>query len=415
MRADQFNQGEAWPPPPEDGITDQRGSLRPGAAAVAVSLALIVAGAFALPLLAAVNPLWHTGVFKPASSPPKSFAGGAAATLLEDGKVLITGGVDVMSMQNEASAELYDPTTGRFQSVGSMSMARSGHTATRLEDGEVLIAGGMADNGPVASAELFDPTMGRFIPTGSMAEARDGASATLLQGGKVLVSGGDDKGSAELYDPKTRSFGPTGSLVDGCAARNSTLLDDGRVLITGCGYYSGPSAEAEIYDPKAGIFSRTGSMTTARNAESATLLGDGRVLLAGGEGIDSDLASAELFDPKTGSFSPTGSMALVKSFHSATLLKSGQVLVAGGAAMGQEVTATAELYDPRSGTFHEILGPFDMGNQASWTWQTGPWELFDPPMCYGVVGQTQTLLDDGRVLIVGGDINTGNSAQLYVP
>ena len=81
------------------------------------------------------------------------------------------------------------------------------------------------------------------------------------------------------------------------------LLDDGRVLIA----YG--DASAELYDPATGTFSPTGSMTTARVVASATRLADGRVLIAGGlaqPGGTKTLASAELYDPKSGTFSPTG-------------------------------------------------------------------------------------------------------------
>jgi hypothetical protein len=47
-----------------------------------------------------------------------------------------------------------------------------------------------------------------------------------------------------------------------------------------------------------GKFTLTGNMTTARFFHTATLLGDGKVLLAGG---DSLTATAELYDPATGS------------------------------------------------------------------------------------------------------------------
>ena len=67
---------------------------------------------------------------------------------------------------------------------------RSGQTATLLPDSKVLIAGGMRRNQDFyKSAELYDPTTGRFQPTGEMAERRVGHIAVLLRSGKVLVAG----------------------------------------------------------------------------------------------------------------------------------------------------------------------------------------------------------------------------------
>ena len=54
-----------------------------------------------------------------------------------------------------------------------------------------------------------------------------------------------------------------------------------------------------------------GSMTTVRSSYTATLLANGKVLVAGGRGADSippsAFASAELYDPTTGTFSSIGS------------------------------------------------------------------------------------------------------------
>src|SRR5437763_17023031 len=74
----------------------------------------------------------------------------------------------------------------------------------------------------------------------------------------------------------------------------------------------------------------TGSLKTARFHHTATLLPDGRVLVVGGEQAHTPLASAELYDPATGTWSATGSLNTARDSHTATLLPSGKVLVAGG-------------------------------------------------------------------------------------
>jgi hypothetical protein len=79
----------------------------------------------------------------------------------------------------------------------------------------------------------------------------------------------------------------------------------------------------------AGFFVCTGSLNTARGLHTATLLNNGMVLMAGGQGSSSGsyLASAELYDPATGTFTPTGSLNTARESHTATLLNNGMVLV----------------------------------------------------------------------------------------
>jgi Galactose oxidase, central domain/Kelch motif len=186
----------------------------------------------------------------------------------------------------------------------------------------------------------------------------------LLADGRVLVTGGDraawtpseDLASAEIYDPKTGTFSPTGSMSTVRCFHLATLLADGRVLITGGTDGANDLASAEIYNPKTGNFSVASSMAVGRAYQTATRLADGRVLVAGGGGDYTNrqfLASAEIFDPKTGTFTPTGSMAEARTYHAATLLPDGRVLVTGGYGAVAPL-ASAETYDPKTGTFTPI-------------------------------------------------------------
>ncbi|RKG62576.1 hypothetical protein D7X30_04630 [Corallococcus sp. AB011P] len=123
----------------------------------------------------------------------------------------------------------------------------------------------------------------------------------------------------------------------------------------------------------------TGSMTSSRYAFTATLLPSGKVLAAGGYNDDlfEFVATAELYDPATGTWCQTGSMAERRNQHTSTLLTDGRVLVAGG--YRGDVLAAAEVYDPATGLWS--------GTGA---------------LAEARYGHTATRLPDGRVLVTGG-------------
>jgi hypothetical protein len=177
---------------------------------------------------------------------------------LTNGKVLVTGGEKINRTQY-ATAELFDPATGTFTPAnGDMETGRAFHTATLLNDGTVLVGGGLVVVGiniyaALASAELFDPNTGMFTPTkASMNFARSNHTATFLNDGTVLVMGGLNRNTtlatAELFDPVTGSFTRTADMATPRTYHTATLLNNGTVLVTGGVDGTGTAlATAELY------------------------------------------------------------------------------------------------------------------------------------------------------------------------
>src|SRR6185503_21122134 len=80
---------------------------------------------------------------------------------------------------------------GSIKFTGNMEVDRSWHRSILLPDGKVFVTGGLDSYGnALASAEIYDPATGRFTDAGTMNSKRAGHSATLLANGRVLIAGG---------------------------------------------------------------------------------------------------------------------------------------------------------------------------------------------------------------------------------
>lgn len=278
---------------------------------------------------------------------------------------------------------------------------------------------------------------GSWSLTTTLGTSRSEHSATVLSGpacaaaspptcGKILIAGGRTE-TAELYDPVTRTTNATGKMSAVRSRHTATLLGDGRVLVVaGVDGNFDPLATAELYDPRVGQWTQAPPLSTARHANTTTLLKDGRVLVAGGfsgpgqcyEDLTSDferdatrcpqlLTSSELYTPASGNNGPGGSwttgptMRYEQAQHTATLLDGpacrssspplycGQVLLVGGRVRRGTSVDAAQLYNP---------GPAET---------MGAWVPTAPPI-HNRRAHTATLLEDGRVLVAGGE-NCGTS------
>jgi hypothetical protein len=272
-----------------------------------------------------------------------------SATLLADGRVLVCGGSTpsgslAQGYANNTSVEVYDPALNTWKPAAPMMTARAHHTATLLADGRVLVTGGEDDHyRPVATAEIYDPVIDAWTPSAAtMASARSTQTATLLPGGQVLVAGGYDivlglltpLASGEVYDPAHDTFTPTGPGNAAHAGHTATLLGTGFVLVAG-----GGTGVAELYDPASGSWQATPAMASARSGQAAVLLPTAGVLLAGGT-----LAApnAEHYDVAGNLWTAAASLSVNRPSPIAAPLPDGSALVCGG---GAGATSTScEIY-----------------------------------------------------------------------
>lgn len=222
------------------------------------------------------------------------------------GDVLVAGGSGQFDLeQPAASAELYVPTSNSWVPTGDLLTGRAAHSAVALTNGSVLVTGGLGaggDNGQMvadtvlASAEIYDPTAGRWTSAGTMTASRFYQSAALIDTspcasrcGRVLVIGGttslatgalEDLSSSELFDPDSRTWTSGPSLHTPRSWSAATTIAGGQVLVTGGGgmtvdadpHLVSSMASVEAYSAKTNQWSRLIEGPVRRGVHTATLL-----------------------------------------------------------------------------------------------------------------------------------------------
>lgn len=281
-----------------------------------------------------------------------------AMTLLRDGRVLISGGVDAEG-RPLASAEISRP--GAPAQLIEGNQPRAGHAAALLPDGSVALIGGIdAQGAPVATIERFDPAANTLQTWAALRVARIGAAVTTLSDGAVFVAGGTGPDGIERQDAERIT------LTEGVSADPRTLrfrrsfatavdLRGSGVLI--CGGAGDPESRetAELLPIGAADEPRLITLRAPRVIHTATLLAGGGVLIysnGSGETVG-DGAHAEIRTPEDE----------IRDGHTADLLTSGAVLVLGGVIppYGQELLGNPLLIWPERAATEVVATAHELG------------------------------------------------------
>ncbi len=328
-----------------------------------------------------------------------------AATLLFDGRVLLTGGF-IQDTTVTDRAETYASGSETFTTLtGRMVQPRAGHTATRLANGRVLLAGGWYEASPgtlntALTAEIFEPSTNTFRAVGNLRAPRTDAAALLLPDGRVLVTGGSqlqgaflaDHDDAEVFDPVTETWSDWPSLMAHTHATHGMLdLLDGRWLVAGG---SDADLRAEVFDVATGAFTPVAAASGdyGRFGAATASFDDGDAAVVGGESVGTVLH----FDRDATMMRNTGSgTSRPRAYGTATRIAPDQVLVVGGVdwANGGFVLATCDLL---------VQG----GVAGSRTYGTA---VRFPT---GMANHTATPLPNGKILFAGGVTVTAGAMHL---
>jgi len=277
----------------------------------------------------------------------------SAGTLLENGDLLITGGIGEAAMSSTGlcskNTYLWSNTLDERDDLPSMTYQRCGHTATLLKDGRVVVIGGSPTATFSTSLRFVEILNGDEWQIVSTPYETSGGTATLLPNGEILIIDLNNKPYGLLFNPDSLETRRTTDTYSGhYNGHTATLLPNGKVLI----YGSSQSNIMELYDPIADTFSTVTPPLHMFTNHTATLLADGRVLFVGGRNTDISylepnvpLFDVRIYNPGTNLWTTMADMNLAHRNHSAVLLLDGKVAIFGGESFSESEMDVVEIFD----------------------------------------------------------------------
>jgi len=135
---------------------------------------------------------------------------------------------------------------GTWSKLPDMANSRRFYASAVLADGRVIVAGGEYSDagGDTDKAEIYNPVTNTWTSIGNPGWGEIGdAAGCLLADGRLLVGNLGDARTA-LYNPATNSWTAAGNMAARSNEESWTLLPDGSVLTVSCANH--PNAEKYI-------------------------------------------------------------------------------------------------------------------------------------------------------------------------